>query len=131
MSGERTSESDCASVNARATGAIQRSEVTTMAESAIGTSAASIGTITFRPVPSLVLVISVASIAGFKRSLSRVSGVRSVGVSSGPDGEFVFAVTHDPGVDLATGIAGLPGFAARITDATDDGIAVVAHEPTT
>jgi hypothetical protein len=24
-------------------------------------------------------------------------GVRSVGVSSGPDGEFVFAVTHDPG----------------------------------
>jgi hypothetical protein len=55
--------------------------------------------------------------------------VHGVSVSSGERGEFVFAVSHDPGVDLASGIAGLPGFAARITDATDDGIAVVAHEP--
>ena len=40
-------------------------------------------------------LVSVASIAGFKRNLSRVAGVQSVGVSSGPDGEFVFAVNHD------------------------------------
>ncbi len=47
---------------------------------------------------------------------ARVEGVRSVGVSSGPDGEFVFAVTHDPGLDLADGIATLPGFGARVTN---------------
>ena len=41
-------------------------------------------------------LVSVASIAGFKRHLSRVAGVQSVGVSSGPDGEFVFAVTPRP-----------------------------------
>ncbi|HET9085840.1 MAG TPA: hypothetical protein VFN41_15690, partial [Candidatus Limnocylindrales bacterium] len=45
-------------------------------------------------------LVSVASIAGFKRNLARVEGVRSVGVSSGPDGEFVFAVTHEPALDL-------------------------------
>jgi hypothetical protein len=74
---------------------------------------------------------SVAGISALKGALGQLSGVHAVSVSSGEQGEFVFAVTHDPGVDLATGIAGLPGFAARITDATDDGIAVVAHEPTT
>ena len=42
---------------------------------------------------------------------------------------FVFAVNHDPGIDLASGVAGLAGFAARITDATDDGLSVIAHEP--
>jgi hypothetical protein len=42
----------------------------------------------------VVGLVSVASIASFKRHLGRVSGVQSVGVSSGPDGEFVFAVTH-------------------------------------
>ena len=37
-------------------------------------------------------LVSVASIASFKRHLGRVAGVQSVGVSSGPDGEFVFTV---------------------------------------
>ena len=46
--------------------------------------------------PDVTGLVSVASIAGFKRHLSRVAGVQSVGVSSGPDGEFVFAVTHGP-----------------------------------
>jgi hypothetical protein len=72
---------------------------------------------------------SVAGISALKGALGQLPGVHAVSVSSGDHGEFVFAVSHDPGVDLATGIAGLPGFAARITDATDDGIAVVAHEP--
>ena len=49
-------------------------------------------------------LVSVASIAGFKRHLSRVSGVQSVGVSSGPEGEFVFEVTHDPPSSSATSI---------------------------
>ena len=47
--------------------------------------------------PTRVIVtglVSVASIASFKRHLGRVAGVQSVGVSSGPDGEFVFAVGH-------------------------------------
>jgi hypothetical protein len=72
---------------------------------------------------------SVAGISALKGALGQLPGVHAVSVSSGEHGEFVFAINHDPGVDLATGITGLPGFAARITDATDDGITVVAHEP--
>jgi hypothetical protein len=72
---------------------------------------------------------SVAGISALKGALGQVPGVHAVSVSSGEQGEFVFAINHDPGVDLATAIAELPGFAARITDATDDGITVVAHEP--
>jgi hypothetical protein len=74
-------------------------------------------------------LVSVASIAGFKRNLARVNGVRSVGVSSGPDGEFVFAVTHDPGLDLSEGIATLPGFNARVTDAAPGELTVAARDP--
>ena len=74
-------------------------------------------------------LVSVASIAGFKRNLSRVNGVRSVGVSSGPDGEFVFAVTHDPGLDLNDGIATLPGFGARVTNEAPGELTVAARDP--
>ena len=74
-------------------------------------------------------LVSVASIAGFKRNLSRVSGVRSVGVSSGPDGEFVFAVNHDPGLDLTDGIATLPGFSARVTNEALGELTVAARDP--
>ena len=42
----------------------------------------------------VVGLVSVATIASFKRHLGRATGVQSVGVSSGPDGEFVFAVAH-------------------------------------
>jgi hypothetical protein len=72
---------------------------------------------------------SVAGISAFKGALGQLTGVRSVSVSSGAKGVFVFAVSHDPGVDLDSGVAGLSGFAAQITDATDDGFTVVAHEP--
>jgi len=72
---------------------------------------------------------SVAGISALKGALGQLPGVHAVSVSSGEQGEFVFAINHDPGIDLATAIAELPGFAARITDATDDGITVVAHEP--
>ncbi len=74
-------------------------------------------------------LVSVASIAGFKRSLSRVAGVRSVGVSSGPDGEFVFAVTHDPELGLADGITTLPGFGARVTNEAPGEMTVAARDP--
>jgi hypothetical protein len=74
-------------------------------------------------------LVSVASIAGFKRNLARVAGVRSVGVSSGPDGEFVFAVTHDPGLALSDGIATLSGFGARVTDEAPGELTVAARDP--
>jgi hypothetical protein len=63
----------------------------------------------------VVGLVSVASIASFKRHLGRVAGVQSVGVSSGPDGEFVFAVNHNPDVSLRDVIPGLPSFQARVT----------------
>jgi hypothetical protein len=74
-------------------------------------------------------LVSVASIAGFKRNLARVNGVRSVGVSSGPDGEFVFAVTHEPDLGLADGIATLPGFSARVTNEAPGELTVAARDP--
>ena len=74
-------------------------------------------------------LISVASIAGFKRHLSRAAGVQSVGVSSGPDGEFVFAVTHGSDVALGDVIPGLPGFAARVTAESDGELTIAARDP--
>lgn len=71
---------------------------------------------------------SVAGISAFKGALGQLAGVRSVSVSSGEKGVFVFAVSHDPGVDLDSGVASLTGFAAHVTDATDDGFTVLAHE---
>ena len=78
---------------------------------------------------TVVGLISVASIAGFKRHLSRAPGVQHVGVSSGPEGEFVYQVTHDASVSLRDIVPGLPGFAARITDESADGLAVTAQDP--
>jgi hypothetical protein len=74
-------------------------------------------------------LVSVASIAGFKRNLARVSGVHSVGVTSGPDGEFVFAVTHDAGMALGESITTLPGFGARVTDESAGELTVAARDP--
>jgi protein-tyrosine-phosphatase len=74
-------------------------------------------------------LVSVASIASFKRHLGRVAGVQSVGVSSGPDGEFVFTVSHDAGVNPSEVVPTLPGFRARVTNVTDNVISVAAHDP--
>ena len=74
-------------------------------------------------------LVSVASIAGFKRNLARVSGVHSVGVTSGPDGEFVFSVTHEAGMALGESIATLPGFGARVTDESNGELTVAARDP--
>jgi hypothetical protein len=51
------------------------------------------------------------------------------GLFSGPDGEFVFAVTHDPGLDLTDGIATLPGFGARVTNEAPGELTVAARDP--
>ena len=60
-------------------------------------------------------LVSVASIASFKRHLGRLSGVKTVAVASGPDGEFVFNVTHRPDVSFRDAIPTMHGFAARVT----------------
>ena len=77
----------------------------------------------------VVGLVSVASIASFKRHLGRLSGVQSVGVSSGPDGEFLFAVNHAADAALRDLIPGLPSFQARVTGSSDGVINVTAHDP--
>jgi hypothetical protein len=74
-------------------------------------------------------LVSVASIASFKRHLGRVPGVQSVGVSSGPEGEFIFAAHHGPEVVLRDAIPSLPGFRARVTGEKDSTVEVAAHDP--
>jgi hypothetical protein len=73
--------------------------------------------------------VSVASIASFKRHLGRLSGVQSVGVSSGPDGEFLFAVNHTADVALRDTIPSMPSFQARVTGSGDGTLNVSAHDP--
>jgi hypothetical protein len=63
---------------------------------------------------AVVGLVSVASIAAFKRLLGRVPGVRAVQVASGPDGEFVFAATHDATVDMPAAVKGLQGFEVEL-----------------
>lgn len=77
----------------------------------------------------VVGLVSVASIASFKRHLARVEGVNSVGVSSGPDGEFVFAVSHVDTIDLREVVPALPGFKARVSSAGEGIVNVTAHDP--
>jgi hypothetical protein len=74
-------------------------------------------------------LVSVASIASLKRHIGRLAGVSHVGVSSGPDAEFVFAVTHDPATSLRDLIPSIPGFAARVVGGGDGIISVSAQDP--
>jgi hypothetical protein len=72
---------------------------------------------------------SVAGISAFKGALGQLPGVHAVSVSSGEPGTFVFTLHHEPDLDLASAVTGIADFSARITDATADGVSVVAHEP--
>ncbi len=74
-------------------------------------------------------LVSVASIASFKRHLGRLSGVSAVAVASGPDGEFIFNVTHRPDVSFRDAIPTMPGFAARVVATGDGVVSVTAHDP--
>ena len=74
-------------------------------------------------------LVSVASVAAFKRTLGKVAGVRSVGVSSGPEGEFVFKTAHDADVVIKDVIPTLPGFGARVVAAGDGVVNVSARDP--
>jgi hypothetical protein len=73
-------------------------------------------------------LVSVASIANFKRSLARIGGVSSIGVSSGPNGEFVFNVSHDPGLQLSNAIVSMQGFESQVTGESDGEIQVSAQD---
>jgi hypothetical protein len=77
----------------------------------------------------VVGLVSVASIASFKRHLGRLPGVQAVGVSSGPDGEFLFAVSHSADVVLRDAIPSMPSFQARVTASSDSTLNVSAHDP--
>ena len=77
----------------------------------------------------VVGLVSVASIASFKRHLGRLPGVQSVGVSSGPDGEFLFAVHHSADVVLRDAIPSMPSFQARVTGHGEGTLNVSAHDP--
>ncbi|HEX5590577.1 MAG TPA: ATP synthase F0 subunit B [Candidatus Limnocylindrales bacterium] len=80
---------------------------------------------------AVVGLVSVASIAGFKRAIARIAGVRSVTVASGPSGEFVFSINHDPETDLASAVPALEGFRAAITGEDDGVLTVTASDPET
>jgi hypothetical protein len=71
-------------------------------------------------------LVSVANIANFKRSLARTSGVATIAVASGPEGDFVFTVGHTLGTALTAAVQALPGFDIEVTGETDDAINVAA-----
>jgi len=89
------------------------------------------------PSPALVTrvsvagLVSVSGIAAFKRNLARLPGVVNVGVSSSPDGAFVFNVAHEPTVSLQDAIPALPGFGARISQVGEGSLSVTARDPGT
>lgn len=78
---------------------------------------------------SVVGLVSVASIASFKRAVARSVGVRGVSVASGPKGDFIFTVQHAVTTDLRTIIPELDRFKASITSDTDGVLSVNASEP--
>jgi hypothetical protein len=74
-------------------------------------------------------LVSVASIASFKRHLGRLPGISGVTVASGPDGDFVFNVSHGPDVSFRDVLPTMPGFAARVTSIGDGVVQVTARDP--
>lgn len=73
-------------------------------------------------------LVSVANIANFKRSLGRMPGVATIGVASGPDGDFVFTVGHSLGTGLAASVQAMSGFDVEVTGESDDAINVAARD---
>ena len=78
---------------------------------------------------SVVGLVSVASIAGFKRAVGRAPGVSGVSVASGPNGDFIFTVQHAASTDLRAVVPELDGFSASITGDADGVLTVSASEP--
>jgi hypothetical protein len=78
---------------------------------------------------AVVGLVSVASIATFKRLLARAAGVRGVQVASGPDGEFLFAATHDENVDMPAAVAAIPGFEIEVLGSEPGSVNARAVDP--
>lgn len=78
---------------------------------------------------SVVGLISVASIAGFKRAIAKAAGIDGVSVASGPGGDFVFTVRHGSSVDIGELVAGLEGFNATVKSNEEGVLSVTASEP--
>jgi hypothetical protein len=143
MAGLELSAFDAAEAEAAAAAGSADDEIATMSDDALAARLAGLvpdrATPEQRPAKSagastttqvvVVGLVSVASIASFKRHLGRIPGVQSVGVSSGPDGEFVFAVNHAEDVSLRDVVPTVPGFQARVTNAGDGVVNVTAHDP--
>jgi len=72
---------------------------------------------------------SVAGISAFKGAVGQLPGVRSVSVSSGERGVFIFTVSHESDTDIAEAVSSLTNFAVRITEASDESVSITAHEP--
>ncbi|HSL97403.1 MAG TPA: hypothetical protein VK831_02410 [Candidatus Deferrimicrobiaceae bacterium] len=72
---------------------------------------------------------TVAGISAFKGAIGQLEGVQGVSVTAGERGTFVFAIAHDPALDLESALPQLPGFDAKVTGRDDDAIRVAAHEP--
>jgi hypothetical protein len=72
---------------------------------------------------------SVAGISSFKGALAQLPGIRSVSVSSGEPGVFVFSVVHTPDTNLQEALAGMTAFSTTVTEVSGDTLTVVAHEP--
>ena len=80
---------------------------------------------------SVVGLVSVASIAGFKRAVAKAPGVEAISVVSGPAGDFVFTVRHESDADLAAIVGGLEEFSAVVTNTEDGVLSVTASAPLT
>lgn len=74
-------------------------------------------------------LVSVASIAGFKRAVAKASGVEAVSVTAGPNGDFAFTVRHVASLDLAAVVATLDGFTATVTSTEPGELSITASEP--
>ncbi len=80
---------------------------------------------------SVAGLVSVASIAGFKRALGKVPGVTGVSVGSAPNGDFVFTVQHAPETDVGQAVTSFERFAATVGGSADGVISVTATDPDT
>ena len=72
---------------------------------------------------------SVAGISAFKGAVGGLSGIRSVSVSTGERGVFIFTINHEPETDIAAALSSLTNFSVRVTESSDDSVSVTAHEP--
>ena len=78
---------------------------------------------------SVIGLVSVASIAGFKRAVAKAPGIEAISVVSGPAGDFVFTVRHQADADLAAIVGGLEEFSAAVTNTEDGLLSVTASAP--